>query len=180
MSKNDNAHSIRLIEAFMNVCGENAAAAFAVAHPLSKSADAEKKYQWACDICHALEAQVSPQEAIAIRQACRCGDGKSMAREISACLGKADSLRDGCARFSERNKYAFLEYINEQELLFGYHACVCSCIKRAPGKVPGLWCECSAGYVAAMFKQIFGDAVFVELLGSVQSGADRCAFHIRW
>lgn len=180
MIKNDNPHSLRLVEAIRNTVNFPAAEVFSEAHPLSKSADVEKKYRWACEICAALEEQFSPEEAANIRRSCRCGDGTTMAREIAGCISKAGNLADGCAMFSAKNKYAFLEYISENEVIFGYHTCVCSCVKRAAGEIPALWCECSAGYAEAMFRQVFGDSVRVRLLGSAKSGAERCTFHVQW
>ena len=180
MPKNDNPHSLRLNEALYTLANVLTADAFVAAHPLSKSADVEKKYRWACDVCQALEEQFTPEDAATIRQNCRCGDGKTMAHEISTCISKAGSLFDGCKMFSQKNKYAFLDYVSEHEVIFGYHACVCSCVKRADGPVPLLWCECSAGYTMAMFKQLFGNTVQVKLLSSVKSGADRCTFRIQW
>ena len=180
MPKNDNAHALRLLAALRSTGHNEVASSYERDYPLSNSADVMKKYRWACDVCHALEAQFSPDEALSIRQACRCGDGKSMAKEISGCISKAGDLPGGCKLFSEKNKYAFLKYVSDHELIFGYHACVCSCIKRAEGDVPALWGECSVGYVSSMFKQIYGDSVSVQLLGSAKSGADRCTFRIRW
>ena len=95
-------------------------------------------------------------------------------------LSKAGSLAEGCALFSQKNKYAFLEYVSEHAVIFCYHACVCSCVKQADGPVALLWCECSAGYAQVMFRQVFGDAARVELLGSAKSGTDRCSFRIQW
>ncbi|MBE5809616.1 MAG: hypothetical protein E7318_01645 [Clostridiales bacterium] len=180
MPANDNAHSLRLIEAIRNIKGNDAANAFADAHPLSKSADVHKKFHWACDICTALNTQFSKEEANAIRRSCRCGDGKTMAREISACIHKAGNIVEGCKLFSQKNKYAFLEYVTEHELIFGYYACVCSCIKRAEGTVPRRWCECSVGYTEPMFKQLLGETVQVTLIDTVKSGGNRCAFRIVW
>ena len=180
MPKNNNPHALRLLEALCSIDHAEIAASFEKDFPLSNSADVPKKYRWARDVCHALEAQFSPDEAASIRQAYRCGDGKSMAKEIAGCISKAGELPGGCKLFSEKNKYAFLEYVSDHELIFGYHACVCSCIKRAEGEVPALWCECSVGYVSSMLKQIFGASVSVHMLGSAKSGTDRCTFRIQW
>lgn len=180
MPKNDNPHALRLIEALRSSCSEEAAQSFVNDYPLSKGADVEKKYRWACDICAVLERQHSHEEAADIRRACRCGDGKTMAQEIIGCISKSGSLAAGCTAFSRKNKYAFLECINEHEMIFGYHACVCSCIKRAEGNVPLLWCECSVGYAETMFRQVFGSTVHVTLLASAKSGADRCTLHVEW
>lgn len=180
MPKNDNPHSLRLIESIRRHCSEEQALAFADAHPLPKSADIDKKFRWACDVCASLEAKLHADSAASIRRDCRCGDGKTMAQEISGCISRAGNLPNGCALFTQKNRYAFLEYVSEHELIFGYHACVCSCVKRVEGMLPLLWCECSVGYAEAMFRQVFGDTVQVTLLGSVKAGNERCSFHIRW
>lgn len=180
MPKNDNPHSLRLAHAIRSHAGEDAAQDFVHAHPLAKSADTDKKFRWACEICAALDAQFDAADASAIRRACRCGDGKTMAKEIADCIAKAGNLPEGCTLFTQKNRYAFLEFVSEHELIFGYHACVCSCVKRVDGVLPLLWCECSAGYAEVMFRQIFGEDVQVELLNSVKSGSERCSFRVRW
>lgn len=180
MPKNDNPHALRLLTALREHVGEEAATAFAKKHSLSKSADVDRKFCWAQEICTALSDAFAPETATSVRRACRCGDGATMAKEISACIRKAGSLAEGCALFSQKNKYAFLEYVDAHTLIFGYHACVCSCIKRAAGNVPMLWCECSAGYVDAMFRQVFGETVSARMQGTVKSGAPRCTFLIHW
>ena len=179
MLKNDNAHALRLKEVIQLTVGEEEANRFAEKFPLSKSADISKKHQWACDICTALQEHF-PCEAASIRRACHCGDDKTMAREMLAFFQKSGGLKEGCRLFSEKNPYAFLEYVSDHELIFGYHACLCSCIKRAEGPISLLFCECSAGYAEAMFQQVFGDLVKVTLLDSVKNGAERCTFRIQW
>lgn len=179
MPRNDNPHALRLTEAIRNQRGDSAADAFAGAYPLTKSADVEKKFRWACEVCAALDAQFGTADAAALRRACRCNDGRTMARQIAGCIRKAGSLAAACPLFTQQNPYAFLEYVSDHELIFGYHACVCSCVKRAEGVLPLLWCECSAGYAEAMFRQIFSEGVQVELLGSVRAGGARCEMRVR-
>jgi hypothetical protein len=138
MAKNDNPHALRLTEAIRDLHGDSIADDFAATLPLTKSADVDKKYSWACQICDVLNEQYRVDEASKIRRACRCGDRKTMALEISGCIIKAGNLAGGCELFSQKNKFAFLEYVDEHEVVFGYHACVCSCIKRSAGNVPRL------------------------------------------
>lgn len=178
MPGNDNPHALRLHSAIVHHAGTPAAEAFMQAHPLPKSAAPERKHGWACAVCRDMEAAFG-EGAPAIRRDCRCNDGRTMAQEIARCLAKAGSLAEGCALFTAGNRYAFLEYVSEHEVIFGYHACVCSCVKRAEGAVPLLWCECSCGYAEAMFTQVFGPGVQVALLGSVISGDERCAMRVR-
>ena len=174
MPVNDNPHALRLAESLRSHAGDAAAQIFADAHPLARSADVSKKHRWACEVCAALSAQYDAETAAAIRRACRCNDGRTMAQQILRCLRKTTTPDAACALFTQENPYAFLEYISDDELIFGYRACVCSCVKRAEGPVPLLWCECSAGYTEAMFRQIFGEDVQVELLGSIAAVCTRC------
>lgn len=180
MPKNDHAHALRLQKALENAGHAELAGAIAKIIPLSKSADVVKKYTWACSTCEQLASALPLEEAAQIRRTCRCNDGTSMANEISSCIRKTATMQAACLLFSKQNRYAFLEYVNDHELLFGYHACVCSCVKRADGNVPILWCECSAGYAEAMFQQVFGSSVSVTLLESIKSGANRCTLRIEW
>jgi len=180
MPKNDNPHSIRIVDSVRSHAGDAVAQTFADAHPLAKSADISKKHHWACDICTALATQFDADTAAAIRRDCRCNDGRTMAQQIAGCIRKAGNLADGCALFTRENPYAFLEYISSNELIFGYHSCVCSCVKRSEGPVPLLWCECSCGYAEAMLRQVLGDSVQVKLLGSVRAGAARCEMRVQW
>lgn len=178
MPKNDNPHALRLGDALRSRVGDEAAQAFAAAHPLQKSADIDRKFRWAQEVCTALDSGYDAEAVRQIRRACRCGDGKTMAKEIADCIAKARNLPEGCTLFTQKNRYAFLEYVSEHELIFGYHACVCSCVKRVEGVLPLTWCECSAGYAEAMFRQVFGEGVQVELLGSVKAGGARCEMRV--
>lgn len=180
MPKNDNAHSLRLCCALEHAGHADIAETFATDHPLSRSADVSKKHQWACDVCRCLDTVLPQTETVQIRRACRCNDGKIMAQEIIACIRNTATLQEACTLFTKQNKYAFLECISDHELLFGYDNCVCSCIKRADGNVPKLWCECSAGYAEAMFQQVFASSVAVTLLKSVKSGDERCILRVVW
>ena len=51
MTKNDNAHSLRMVESLKRNIGEAEACEFEKKYPLSKSADIEKKFEWAKATC---------------------------------------------------------------------------------------------------------------------------------
>lgn len=82
MAKNDNAHSVRLAESLERHIGYDIAREFEDNYPLSKSADIEKKYQWAKTICNYLEEHYDTDTIIRIRKECRCNDGKSIASKL--------------------------------------------------------------------------------------------------
>lgn len=79
MAQNDNAHSIRLVNSLEKNVGSDIAKGFEEKYPLSKSANIEKKYEWAKNICSYLEQNFDPETIIKIRKECRCNDGKSIA-----------------------------------------------------------------------------------------------------
>ena len=92
MAKNDNAHAVRLVDSLERHVGYDAARKLEINYPLSKSADIEKKYKWAKDICHYLEEHFDTDTIISIRKECRCNDGKSIASKLLKYLHKADSI----------------------------------------------------------------------------------------
>ena len=55
MAKNDNAHSIRMVNSIKMNIGNEMAKQFEESYPLSKSADVNKKYNWALNTCNYLE-----------------------------------------------------------------------------------------------------------------------------
>ena len=68
MAKNDNAHSVRLVDSLERHIGYDTAREFEVNYPLSKNADIKKKYQWANTICRYLEEHFDTDAIICIRK----------------------------------------------------------------------------------------------------------------
>ncbi len=92
MAKNDNAHSIRFIDSLRKNIGNDVAEEFAEKYPLSKSANIEKKYEWAKNVCEYLDGHFDAETVMTLRKECRCNDGKSIANKIIKYLNKADSI----------------------------------------------------------------------------------------
>ena len=178
--KNDNAHSVRLVESLRRHAGEETAAEFERLHPLSKSADVEKKFQWALDACGFLESRFDEDTVEQIRRDCRCGDGKSTAEKMRKLLNRAESVREFVGRFNETETFASLEYVSERELRFCYPQCYCACVKRVPEPVPRTWCLCTLGNAESIFRALLGKTVRVSLLGSIKTGAARCVISVTW
>jgi len=181
MARNDNAHSIRLVESIKQHAGVNAADAFAEKFPLSKAADVDKKYEWAKNACDYLEEHFDSETIMRIRKACRCNDGKSIANKILKCLSRADNIRAFVDAFNEKETFAQFEYIAENCVLFCYPQCYCACIKRAPGNISKTWCACTLGNAESIFKEVFKtDTVKVALLESIKTGGARCVIEVKW
>ena len=180
MPKNDNAHSIRLVESLKKNIGSELADRFEIQYPLSKSATIEKKFDWAQNACTFLEEHLEEQEIIKVRKECRCNDGKSIAKKLLKYLNKAESIEDFVREFNQNETFAALEYISENKLLFCYPECYCACVKRMPENVSRTWCYCTLGNAEGIFQEVFQKDVKVTLKDSIKTGAKQCAIEVEW
>ncbi len=180
MSKNDNAHALRLCASLAAHAGEEAAQAFAAAHPLSKSANAAQKFAWAQAVCEYMDGSYDEDAVRRIRQDCRCNDGKAIADKLLRHLKQAENLPAFVDSFNRAETFASLEYLSERALLFCYPACYCACVKHVSGELSRAWCACTLGNAACIFTRVFGPTARVELLESIKTGGARCAIRVDW
>lgn len=180
MPKNDNAHALRLAASLTAHVGENAAQAFAQAHPLSKSANVDQKFAWAQAVCQHLDGHYDAETIRSIRRDCRCNDGKAIADKLLRYLHKTGNLWDFAAAFNQGETFASIEYLSENALFFCYPECYCACVKRAAGTLTSAWCACTLGNAEAIFTRVFGPEVRVTLLESIKTGSGRCVLRVEW
>lgn len=180
MAKNDNAHAIRLAESLVKNAGYETAKEFEEKYPLSKSAAIEKKFEWAKNVCSYLEQNFDKDTIIKIRKECRCNDGKSIANKLLKYLNKADSIEGFVNAFNQNETFAFLEYVNDNKILFCYPECYCACVKRVPRGLSETWCYCTLGNAEGIFREVFGKSVTVTFLESIKAGADKCVMEVEW
>lgn len=180
MAKNDNAHSLRLVESLRRHAGEETAAECEVLHPLSKSADFQKKFEWAKDVCGYLEQRFDADKTAVIRRDCRCNDGKSNAAKLLKYLNKSESTAEFVKAFNRAETFARLEYISERKLHFCYPECYCSCVKRVPEQLSQTWCLCTLGNAEGIFREVFGEDARVRLLDSIKQGGAECVIEVEW
>lgn len=176
--KNDHPQVRRFLDS-MNKHGEQEAGSrFSEEHPLSKSANVNKKFQWAKDLCAFLNDHYDDETVKAIRMDCACepkyGYGGS----------KLKTVYD-----KNRDPHVFVEKANELDLGFSleydgtayyliYPQCYCSCVNRTDDLLPGTWCYCTLGYTRRMFGYILGKEVRTELISSVRQGDAVCRIRI--
>ncbi len=180
MTKNDNAHSIRLVESLSKNVSYDVAKDFEGKYPLSKSANIEKKYEWAKAACDYLEEKFSTDDIVKIRKECRCNDGKSIANKIVKYLNRAENIEAFVALFNQNETFASLTYISDHKVLFCYPECYCACVKRVPQELSKTWCYCTLGNAEGIFREVFKKDVKVTLLESIKTGADRCVIEVEW
>ena len=180
MAKNDNAHALRIAESLRTYAGESCADEFAELHPLSKSADIDKKFMWEQDVCRFLEEYFDEETIVKIRKDCRCNDGSSIAKKLLKYWNTADNTEQFIDLFNRKETFASLEYITENKVRFSYPECYCACVKRVPGQLTKTWCYCTVGNAEAIFRAVFGESVTVTLIESIKSGAERCVLEVEW
>ncbi len=181
MPKNDNAHSLRLVQSLRQHTGDGNAEEFEAKHPLSKAATPEKKFIWAGDACRFLREHFDEDTTLRIRKECRCNDGKSIADKLLGYLKQADSIQQFTAAFNAKETFASLEYITERKIRFCYPQCYCACVKRVEGSLPKAWCYCTLGNAEAIFKRVFpGENIRVTLLESIKTGGECCVIQVEW
>ena len=180
MAKNDNAHSIRLLDSLRRNLGNDVADEVDEKYPLSKSADIGKKYEWAKSVCEYLDGHFDTETIMTLRKECRCNDGKSIATKILKYLNKADSTEQFVKDFNANESFASLEYISDNKILFCYPECYCACVKRVPGEVSKSWCYCTLGNAEGIFKEVFKKEITVTLLESIKTGGVRCVIEVEW
>ena len=180
MAKNDNAHSLRMVESLKQNIGEEVACEFEKEYPLSKSADIQKKYVWAKATCSYLEEYFDTDTILKIRKECRCNDGKSIATKMLKYINKSNSIEAFVKLFNEKETFAFLDYISDNKILFCYPECYCACVKRIPQQLSTTWCYCTLGNAEGIFKEVFKKDVKVTLLESIKTGFDKCVIEIEW
>lgn len=177
MAKNDNAHAIRLYNSLCQVDRE-AAERFAGEHPLSKSADFQKKFRWAQAQCRFLEENLSPEDVAAVRSGCCCQAGSALAGRMRKYLADTESLEEFAALFNEKEKYVTLKAVPGGLWLI-YPQCYCACVKRAEENISKTWCLCTLGHVRGLFRQVLGREVEAELLESIKTGGGRCVIKVK-
>lgn len=180
MPQNDNAHSIRMKESLKQNVGEDIAKEFEEEYPLSKSANIQKKFEWADNICKYLENNFDTDMLVKIRKQCRCNDGKSIASKMLKYLNRSGNVEEFVSKFNASESFAQLEYISEHKILFCYPECYCACIKRVPKNLSKTWCYCTLGNAEGIFTKVFKKNVTVNLLESIKTGGNRCVIEVEF
>lgn len=178
MAKNDNPHALRFLESMEKHGEKEAADKLTAEHPLAKSADFTKKYEWAKDVCTFLNDNFDEETVKAIRMDCACGPEHGKGAKIKALYEKENDPNVFVEKVNKLNLGFTFEYDGTYYYLI-YPQCYCSCVKRIDEPMSKTWCYCTLGYSKRMFDNIFGTEVQVELLSSVKMGDNNCRIRVK-
>ena len=177
MAKTDNPHAERLYQSLLTYTDEATAAQIAHHIPLSKSADAKKKFAWAEDVCVSLAARFDDETIRAIRMDCACGPGMGKIGALQKLYAQSADWDDFVAKANALHQGFTIRHENGA-LFLHYPECYCSCVKQVDQAMPVSWCYCTLGYTKKMFTYILGRAVAVELIESVKTGGRQCIIKV--
>lgn len=180
MTKNDNAHSIRMVDSLKKFAGDVVATDFELRYPLAKSANIEKKFEWAKATCSYLEERFDNDTLLQLRKECRCNDGKTTANKLLKYFNKANTIQEFVEAFNKNETFASLEYISDNKILFCYPECYCACVKRVNQGLSKTWCYCTLGNAEGIFTEVLKKEVRVYLLESIKSGGSKCVIEVEW
>lgn len=176
MAKNDSPHAIRMYNSIAEV-NQEAADDLSERFTLSKSADFEKKFRWASNVCDFLEDRFDEDTICKIRSACNCEDGSTKADKMKHYLKLSKDLSCFVDIFNSHESYAKIELCGDS-LLFIYPTCYCSYVKRVDHSISKTWCYCTLGYAKSLFEKVFEAPVKAELLESIKTGGKQCIIKI--
>ncbi len=94
-----------------------------------------------------------------------CGAVAALGGAVPACAQTAAAAPAPAGTPCEK-KYAFDGY------------CLCPAVEKGPEGLSGTYCECSAAYLAEMFRRATERPVRVQLLESLKRGGNTCKFRI--
>lgn len=178
MAKNDNPQALRLAESLKIHGKKTDAQELETLHPLSKSADFEKKFAWAENVCKFLEERYDEKTVKDIRMDCACGPEMGKGKKLKDIYAKESDPFSIVEKANKLNQGFTIEYDGTYFYLI-YPQCYCSCVKRTDRQLPEAWCWCTLGYTKRMFGFILGRDVEVELLSSIKTGGNCCKIRIQ-
>jgi hypothetical protein len=171
-------HGIKMESAIRAAEGEAAAAEFARALPLSRSADTENKFEWAQAMCRYLEGAYPAERVANLRMAACCQPNGRYLEKARAMYVSASSLEEFCEAYNREYTGKHSVRADEGAILFSYPECYCAMVKRVNAPLSKTWCLCTLGYAKKLFDYILGCETKVELLESVKMGDERCTMRI--
>ena len=177
MPKTDNPHSIRLYDSLIKHTDEATAQRIAHGMPLSKSADAKKKFMWAQRVCADLDREMEEAQIKKIRMDCACGPDMGKMNALKKLYQSSGSLEAFVVK-ANALKQGFELKLEGRCLYLCYPQCYCSCVKRIGQPLSKTWCYCTLGYTKRMFEHIFEREVGVALIDSIKMGGSQCLIQI--
>lgn len=103
--------------------------------------------------------------------------GKNPSKSVAALM-EGFAKHQGADSIRRDGNIVHLKYTRSGSKLVSDGYCLCPLAEKTPEGWSGTYCECSVGYVKAMFETASGGPVKVELLESLKRGGHTCSFKV--
>ena len=133
----------------------------------------KRMQRWITVLMEGLDSHVDAEDCRQVLEMCgRECIPKSTIKKAKDIYDRSESLDDFLERYAEENEHLKLE---DGSVYMVYPRCYCSLVNKIPeGQLSASWCNCSRGWVKALFEGATGRPVDVVLEKSVIRGDDSC------
>jgi predicted hydrocarbon binding protein len=137
----------------------------------------KKTIRWVQKVTEGLEAHADPEVCARILEACgrQCAP-KGLIEKAREIHESSENVGEFLARLGEIFEAVQVE---DNKVFVVYPECYCEQIKGVPAEeVPNAYCNCSVGWVKAVFEGAIGRPVRVKLVSTVVAGDPECRFEV--
>ena len=132
---------------------------------------------WITNLMEGLDNNVDKETIKKILEQCgRQCQSQSFIKKAKAIYEKSKNTNDFLNKLAKVYKHLRRE---GNKVYIVYPKCYCSQVNKIPkGKLSGTYCNCSRGWVKALFEGATGKPVEVNMKKSVINGDDQCKFEV--
>ncbi len=146
--------------------------------PSPEALAAEKfKQEWIASLLANLDSQLDEPSRRKLMESCgrACAQRGALGSLRKAAEGSLDKL------VAAMGKILGPDNVRREgsTVHLRYAKCYCPLVGGGPARLSDTWCNCSRGWVMAVFETIAGKPVSVDLVSSIRRGAPDCRFVIR-
>ncbi len=178
MRKSRHPEAVKLYKNVMKYSDARTAAGVAYGVALPLSAAKEQRVEWIAHISSELARKFDENTIKTIRMGCYCTEASKF-EETKAWIKALYLESENMAEFvAKMNAKAAGWYLEGGALYTKFFFCECPMLEGIGTLPTKTWCYCTVGYSKALFEDIFGYAVEVELLQSIKTGSDICLMKV--
>lgn len=178
MPESRHPEAVKLYRNVLKYSDARTAAEIAYGVDLPLCAAREQRMKWIDHISGGLERKFDENAIKTIRMGCYCTEASKF-EETKAWIKALYLDSKSMAEFVDKmNARSAGWYIEDGALYTKFFFCECPMLEGVEALPTKTWCYCTAGYSKALFEDIFGYAVEVELLQSIKTGDDICLMRI--
>lgn len=133
--------------------------------------------KWIASLIDALDKNVDEKTRVRILEQCgRQCQSQSFIEKARDLYQKSGSVDEFLKKLGQSFKYLHKE---GDKIYFIYPKCFCAQVNKIPqGKLSGTYCNCSRGWIKALFEGALGKPIEAIMEESIVNGDKQCKFRI--